>query len=124
MADLELPLIEAGYSPKHVSADYYYRIAVRPIYKSYPVYHPSREPHGYLERLRRDVPVVLWDDQGKHPKLKREADWIKAGEIVFDAPIVIGSGRISRFRFRISSASNNGAIWIAADCSVIAGLRT
>jgi hypothetical protein len=24
---------------------------VRPIYKSYPVYHPDKEPHGYLNSL-------------------------------------------------------------------------
>jgi hypothetical protein len=30
---------------------------------------------------------VLWDDEGHAPPLKTNADWIKAGEIVFDAPI-------------------------------------
>src|SRR5262245_15448670 len=35
MADLELPLADPAASPKQVSADYYYRIPVRPIYKSY-----------------------------------------------------------------------------------------
>lgn len=95
MADLELPLAEPTYSPKHVSADYYYRIPVRPIYQSYPVYHPKHEPPGYLDKLRGFKPRVLWDDQGRRPTLRTEADWIKAGELVFDSPIVIGAGRIS-----------------------------
>ena len=32
----EVPLAQPEASPKHVSSDYYYRIPVRPIYKSYP----------------------------------------------------------------------------------------
>jgi hypothetical protein len=41
-----------------------------------------------MEWLKRQEPVVVWDDKGHSPPLKTEADWIKAGEIVFDAPIV------------------------------------
>jgi hypothetical protein len=44
MPALEVPLANPIGSPKHVSADYYYRIPVRPIYKSYPVYAPGHEP--------------------------------------------------------------------------------
>src|SRR5687768_5306378 len=51
IASLELPLVEPAYSPKHVTADYYYKIPVRPIYRSYPVYHPDREPPGYLQSM-------------------------------------------------------------------------
>jgi hypothetical protein len=47
MASLEVPLADPVGSPKHVSADYYYRIPIRPIYKSYPFYAPGREPVGY-----------------------------------------------------------------------------
>jgi hypothetical protein len=36
MATLEVPLANPIGSPKHVAADYYYRIPVRPIYRSYP----------------------------------------------------------------------------------------
>jgi hypothetical protein len=79
---LELPLANAGASPKHVSSEYYYRIPVRPIFKSYPIYAPGKEPPGYLERLSRLDPEITFDAA----KLKTEQDWIKAGEIVFDAP--------------------------------------
>jgi hypothetical protein len=90
LADLELPLADPSHSPKHISADDYYRIPVRPIYKSYPRYHPDKEPPGYREWLRRQEPVVLWDDGARRPKLVTEEDWIKAGAIVFNAPILFG----------------------------------
>jgi hypothetical protein len=84
---LELPLSHPEYSPKHVSADFYYQMPVRPIYKSYPVYHPDREPKGYIDWLRTQEPEVAWDAA----KLKTRNDWIRAGELVFDAPTGFGS---------------------------------
>jgi hypothetical protein len=86
MASLEVPLAEVSASPKFPPADYYYRIPVRPIYKSYPVYVPGREPAGYIDWLKQQEPVIVWDNAGHTPSLKTEADWIEAGEIVFDAP--------------------------------------
>src|SRR6266850_2413221 len=90
IATLEVPLANPIGSPKHVSADYYYRIPVRPIYKSYPVYAPGHEPQGYLDWLKQQESEVVWDDSGHQPQVKTEADWIRAGEIVFDAPIGYG----------------------------------
>jgi hypothetical protein len=86
IATLELPLANPVGSPKHVSADYYYRIPVAPIYKSYPVYAPGREPARYLERLRQQAPEIIWDTDTHRPMLDTDADWVAAGEIVFDAP--------------------------------------
>jgi hypothetical protein len=90
LADLEVPLADPSRSPKDISAEDYYRIPVRPIYKSYPKYHPDKEPHGYREWLKRREPVVLWNDGAHRPRLVTEADWIKAGEIVFNAPVLFG----------------------------------
>src|SRR5512135_3155212 len=87
MATLEVPLANPIGSPKHVSADYYYKIPVRPIYKSYPIYAPNHEPAGYMDWLKQQKPQIIWDDAGHRPALQTEADWIKAGEIVFDSPI-------------------------------------
>lgn len=53
LADLEVPLADPNHSPEDISADDYYRIPVRPIYQSYPIYHPDKEPRGYRERLRQ-----------------------------------------------------------------------
>jgi hypothetical protein len=90
IATLEVPLANPLGSPKHASSDYYYRIPVAPIYKNYPVYVPGREPAGYFERLTQQAPEVVWDDAGHRPPLNTEADWIRAGELVFDAPVKSG----------------------------------
>jgi len=87
MADLEIPLARPQYSPKHVTAGSYYKIPVRPIWKSYPVYHPDRAPAGYLEWLKSQEPRETWNPA----QLKLEEDWARAGEMVFDAPIAFGS---------------------------------
>src|SRR4026207_1530106 len=76
IAALEIPLSDPASSPRHILAEYYYRIPVRPIYKSYPVYAPGREPSGYIEQLTRQEPEVIFDNL----KLKTRQDWIKAGE--------------------------------------------
>src|SRR5262245_10575752 len=91
IASLEVPLANPIGSPKHVSSDYYYSIPVAPIYKSYPVYAPGHEPPGYMERLKEQDPIILWDDAGRVPPLKTQTDWVKAGEIVFDAATTYSS---------------------------------
>jgi hypothetical protein len=84
---LEVPAPNPAFTPKAVPVDYYYKIPVRPIYKSYPVYAPGREPAGYFESLTQRDPEVIWDADKIRPRLDTEADWIRAGEIVFDAAI-------------------------------------
>ncbi len=86
ISSLEIPLSHPEYSPKHISAEFYYRMPVRPIYQSYPVYHPDREPPGYMEWLKQREPKLVWDAG----KLRRREDWIRAGEMVFQAPIAYG----------------------------------
>jgi hypothetical protein len=83
MLSLEVPTADPAGSPVHIPAEYYYRIPVRPIYKSYPVNASGKEPAGYEEWLKRQEPETVFDATS----LKTEADWIAAGEIVFDAPI-------------------------------------
>lgn len=83
MEELEVPLADPIGSPKHISADYYYQIPVRKIYRTYPIYAPGKEPPGYLDWLKKQEPQIIFDAS----KLKTEADWIKAGEIVFHAPV-------------------------------------
>ena len=80
--ELDVPVSMPAYAQKVVSPDYYYRIPVTPIYKSYPVYAPGRAPAGYMERLKRLRPELAFDPA----RLKTKEDWIRAGEIVFDAP--------------------------------------
>lgn len=88
LADFELPLATPKATPVQVSSDYYYQLPERVIYKSYPVYAPDREPKGYWEWLHQQEPEIVFDPV----KLKTEADWIKAGELVFDAAVdTVGS---------------------------------
>jgi len=67
-------------SPIHVSRDYYYALPERRVFKSYPIYHPDREPAGYFDQLRAAEPEEVFDAA----KLKTEADWIAAGKVVFE----------------------------------------
>ena len=87
MAALQLPLVDSTASPKQISSDYYYRIPIRTIYKNYPVYEPGKEPAGYLEWLKQQEPESAFNAAA----LKTEADWIRAGEMVFDSPISYGN---------------------------------
>jgi hypothetical protein len=73
-------------TPVQISSKYYYGIPVRPVYKSYPVYRPDREPTGYLNWLKQQDPQSVFDAA----KLKTQEDRIRAGELVFDAPIAYG----------------------------------
>lgn len=83
VAALEVPLANPAYSPVHVTSDYYYRMPARTIYKSYPIFAPGKGPAGYLDWLKEQEPEIVFDAA----KLKTEADWVRAGEIVFEAPI-------------------------------------
>lgn len=89
ISTLEVPLADPTGSPKHVSGAYYYRMPIRRVYKQYPVYAPGHEPSGYMDWLKQQDPVIVWD-KDHAPLLNTAADWIKAGEIVFDAPIGYG----------------------------------
>ena len=91
VASTELPLASTGVPPEHISGDYYYRMPVRPIYKSYPIYAPGKEPAGYFEQLKQREPEIVFDPA----TLKTEADWIKAGELAFDAPTAYDSDPIA-----------------------------
>jgi hypothetical protein len=87
MRSMELPLAVADASPVQMSSDTYYRIPIAPIYKSYAVYSPDREPSGYFASLQRRAPEIAFDPA----TLTTDADWIRAGELVFDAPNGFGS---------------------------------
>ena len=87
LASFELPLVHADRSAQHATPDYYYRLAVRPIYKSYPIYAPGHEPDGYMEWLAQREPELAFDAA----TLQSDADWIAAGETVFDAPLGYGA---------------------------------
>ncbi len=77
----EVPLANPKYSPRYMSAKDYYALKVRPIYKTYPVYAPGREPAGYRESLKQLEPEIVFDPA----KLRTKQDWIAAGKLVFES---------------------------------------
>jgi len=91
LRSVALPLASTGAPPEHISRDYYYRMPVRPIYKSYPIYAPGREPAGYFDHLTQLEPAIAFDPA----TLKTEADWTAAGELAFDAPIAYDADPIA-----------------------------
>jgi hypothetical protein len=91
MRALEVPLARADASPRYISADYYYRMPVRPVFRTYPVYRPDWTPSGYLARLATLDPQIVFDPQ----PLKSDQDWFAAGRLVFAAPIeFVSSGQL------------------------------
>jgi len=76
VATFELPLVARDRSPSHLSAKEYFSLKVRPIFRSYPVYAPGREPAGYRESLLRKEPEIIFDPS----KLRTKEDWIHAAK--------------------------------------------
>ncbi|HEY6987013.1 MAG TPA: hypothetical protein VH369_01440 [Bryobacteraceae bacterium] len=79
LADWTTPLAGLNLRPAHISEKEYYSYAVENL-RSYPVYMPGREPEGYWEMLQHVGPKPLIDPT----TLNIEAEWIKAGQRVFN----------------------------------------
>jgi hypothetical protein len=79
LADWMTPVAGLNVRPSHISPTGYYAIPEYNL-RSYPVYMPGREPAGYWEMLQRVGPQPLFEPE----KLKTEADWIAAGERIFE----------------------------------------
>lgn len=79
LADWALPVAGLGEPPGFVAPARYYRAPVDNL-RTYPVYHPSHEPPGYRDELVRRGPRPLIEPA----TLRTEADWIAAGQRVFD----------------------------------------
>src|SRR5437667_367636 len=87
IASFEVSLADPSRSPRYLSAAEYYALEVLPIYRGYPIYVPGKEAPGYFESLKQTEPEIIFDAA----KLRTEADWIRAGELVFDARVRFGS---------------------------------
>ena len=60
-----LLLLAAAVVPKTMDDPAYYQLPTRVIYKSYPVYHPNRQPKGYMEWLKQQEPEILTNPTGE-----------------------------------------------------------
>ncbi len=122
LSTLEVPLADRQHSPVEVSWEYYYRVMCRAIFKTYPVYAPGDEPPGYFDWLKQQEPQVVWGiDSGgtaHTPPLATEADWIKAGEMVFDAPIAYDTDPWGSSVAGVSDVRN--PVWYAATGTMLA----
>lgn len=76
VAGLETPFAQRDRSPRYISAEEYYKLKPRSIYRSYPAYAAGREPAGYREWLKQREPEIIFDPS----KLRTKADWIAAGK--------------------------------------------
>jgi hypothetical protein len=92
LRDWFIPVAGINAPPNHYSETEFYAAPIDNL-RSYPVYHPDREPRGYLESLRK---------RGAEPmlelgKARTREGWIEAGRRVFDEQDVF-QVRTSDFR--------------------------
>jgi hypothetical protein len=80
LATWATPVAGLGVPPTYPSAAEYYAAPVDSL-RTYPVYHPAREPLGYREWIRSQGPRPIIEPA----TLRTEADWIRAGQEVFEA---------------------------------------
>lgn len=73
------PVAGLGVPPRYMSSAVYYAAPVDNL-RTYPVYHPSREPKGYRESLIARGPQPLIDPAALHTR----EDWVAAGKRVFE----------------------------------------
>ena len=81
---MHLPFPDTSIKTNPVSEEYYYQLPERVAYKTYPFYMPGKEPKGYYEWLRKQEPEIIFNPAD----LKTDSDWIKAGETIYDLPII------------------------------------
>lgn len=79
LADWATPVAGLGVPPGHVSEAEYYAAPVDNL-RTYPVFHPAREPAGYRDWIKAQGPQRLIEPE----KLVTTADWIAAGARVFE----------------------------------------
>lgn len=82
IATFMLPHADTSVTVRPLSEQEYYDLPERVIYKSYSLYAPEHMPAGYFDSLRQLEPEIVFDPA----TLETEEDWIRAGELIFDAP--------------------------------------
>ena len=79
LATWATPLAGLGLPPSFASESEYYAAPIDNL-RTYPMYHPGREPAGYRDWLKKQGPQRLIEPE----KLKTKSDWINAGQRVFE----------------------------------------
>ena len=78
LADWATPVAGLNVRPAHYSSTEYYTVPGDNL-RTYPIYHPDREPAGYWEELNKKKPEPLVDVS----KIRSTEDWRAAGERAF-----------------------------------------
>jgi mono/diheme cytochrome c family protein len=79
LVDWATPVAGVNVRPTHMTAKEYYALPTENV-RTYPVYVPDREPQGYWAMLQRVGPKPLIKPDARWT----EADWINAGQRVFN----------------------------------------
>src|SRR6185295_15138379 len=79
LATWATPIAGVGSPPHFYSEAEYYAAPVDNV-RTYPVYHPDREPDGYWEWLHEQEPQPLIEVG----RARTKAEWIAEGQRVFD----------------------------------------
>ena len=79
LSDWATPLAGINLRPSHFTETELAKVPVYELYRSYPAYHPDREPPGYWQWLQSRSPEPLINGA----ELRTDGDWIKAGQRVF-----------------------------------------
>src|SRR5215216_2064025 len=79
LATWALPVTGVNATPTFYSEAEYYAAPEGDL-RTYPVYHPDREPVGYMDWLRAQEPKPLVDPA----EIKSDSDWARLGQRVFD----------------------------------------
>jgi hypothetical protein len=82
LESMHLPYPDTSVDLGFISEEYYNQLPERISYKTYPFYMPGSEPKGYYDSLSKLEPV----ENFKQKDLKTEADWIKAGKLIYELP--------------------------------------
>jgi hypothetical protein len=117
------PVAGLNVRPAHYSAAEYYAAPAVNV-RTYPVYHPNREPAGYWEWLQKQKPEPLVDAA----RMRTNEDWIAAGERAFlemdavlmrtDDPALIAIARDPRAfeaAFKSADGAAFGVRWVVTD---------
>jgi hypothetical protein len=89
-----LPPPDSSVKVVYASEEYYNALPEHVINKTFPVFVREFERPGYLDSIRSLEPELIFDAS----KLKTEADWVKAGELVFNWPVAYTpyDGKVAR----------------------------
>ena len=78
--DWATPIAALNVRPGHYTAAEYYTVPADNL-KTYPVFHPDKEPPGYWEWLQKQKSEPLVDAG----KIRTREDWISAGKVAFES---------------------------------------